>query len=322
MGFKEGMCPKCHELLQVPEDRERILCMFCGQEIETAEAVRALAEHNRIVAESVPCMDIYGEVKEDFLSMLEKIEDPMKGFKKQTYETTFQDYYNRNRYIFEALEKAYCVAEDKEAFLAQAAADFVCRAQEGMSAITKKSQRADQQLKNNMAMVVYILPAIAAYKGSSSQALPEQMVALWNETFENTNIKTSTFELINAGFKRRFCYITTAVCESLGKPDDCYELNLLRDYRDGYLMERPEGEALVQEYYDIAPTIVKRIGRRSDAGTIYQGIYDQYLKPCIRLIEEGDQAACQQVYTDMVQTLKETYFLTERVKSHRERQAS
>ena len=25
MGFKEGMCPKCHELLQVPEDRERIL---------------------------------------------------------------------------------------------------------------------------------------------------------------------------------------------------------------------------------------------------------------------------------------------------------
>ena len=43
MGFKEGMCPKCHELLQVPEDRERILCMFCGQEIETAEAVRALA---------------------------------------------------------------------------------------------------------------------------------------------------------------------------------------------------------------------------------------------------------------------------------------
>lgn len=177
MGFKEGMCPKCHELLQVPEDRERILCMFCGQEIETAEAVRALAEHNRIVAESVPCMDIYGEVKEDFLSMLEKIEDPMKGFKKQTYETTFQDYYNRNRYIFEALEKAYCVAEDKEAFLAQAAADFVGRAQEGMSAITKKSQRADQQLKNNMAMVVYILPAIAAYKGSSSQALPEQMVA-------------------------------------------------------------------------------------------------------------------------------------------------
>ena len=108
------------------------------------------------------------------------------------------------------------MAEDKDAFLGQAAADFVGRAKDGMSAFTKKSQRADQQLKNNMAMVVYILPAIAEYKGSSSQVLPERMVALWNETFENTNIKTSTFELINAGFKRRFCYITTAVCESLG----------------------------------------------------------------------------------------------------------
>ena len=52
-------------------------------------------------------------------------------------------------------------------------------------------------------------------------------------------------------------------------------------------MERPEEKRWCRSTGDIAPTIVKRIGRRSDAGTIYQGIYDQYLKPCIRLIEEG-----------------------------------
>ena len=37
--FKEGICPKCRETIQVPEDREKILCMYCGQEILVEEAL-------------------------------------------------------------------------------------------------------------------------------------------------------------------------------------------------------------------------------------------------------------------------------------------
>ena len=33
-----------------------------------------------------------------------------------------------------------------------------------------------------------------------------------------------------------FCYITTAVCRSMDKADNCYELTTLREYRDGYLL--------------------------------------------------------------------------------------
>ena len=39
MMFKEGTCPICHEKIQVPEDREQIICMFCGKEISVDEAL-------------------------------------------------------------------------------------------------------------------------------------------------------------------------------------------------------------------------------------------------------------------------------------------
>ena len=113
---------------------------------------------------------------------------------------------------------------------------------------------------------------------------------------------------IENGFKKGvFCYITTAVCKSLNKPDDCYELNLLREYRDQYLMGTKDGEILVKEYYNIAPTIVKRIDRSPDASEIYADIWEKYLKPCVRLIEAGEQEECRELYTKMVRSLEKKY---------------
>ena len=96
-----------------------------------------------------------------------------------------------------------------------------------------------------------------------------------------------------------FCYITTAVCESLNKPDDCYELTTLRKYRDEYLLSTESGREIVEEYYNIAPTIVKRIGRQDDAGEIYRGIWDEYLSPCIHLIEKGRKEECKDRYSEI-----------------------
>ena len=130
---------------------------------------------------------------------------------------------------------------------------------------------------------------------------------MWNDNGVAIDIGKSTFEDIEGGFKSHFCYITTAVCQSLGKPDDCYELNLLRNYRDSYLASTPDGEAVIKEYYDVAPTIVRRIGRMEDAGEIYQGIWKDYISPCVRLIEEERLTECREVYTDMVHSLEEKY---------------
>lgn len=44
------------------------------------------------------------------------------------------------------------------------------------------------------------------------------------------------------------CYITTAVCEFYGKPDDCYELTEFRKFRDEWLALQPDGELLIKNY--------------------------------------------------------------------------
>ena len=55
------------------------------------------------------------------------------------------------------------------------------------------------------------------------------------------------------------CFLTTAVTERRGEPDDGPTLMLLRAFRDGYMTRTPERRALVEEYYAIAPKLVAAI---------------------------------------------------------------
>ena len=73
-------------------------------------------------------------------------------------------------------------------------------------------------------------------------------------------------------------------------------------------MSSEEGEEAVRTYYDLAPTIVKHIDRREDAGEIYRNIWDVYLDPCLRMIEQKQYPECQELYTRMVRNLQKEYF--------------
>ena len=44
------------------------------------------------------------------------------------------------------------------------------------------------------------------------------------------------------------CFITSAVCLSSGKPDDCEELRVMRTFRDMWLRKQPFGEAEIDDY--------------------------------------------------------------------------
>jgi len=106
---------------------------------------------------------------------------------------------------------------------------------------------------------------------------------------------------------RNGCYITTAVCEILGKPDNCYELNLFRDFRDNWLEQQPDGKSLVKKYYSTAPQIVRAINRQEERERIYRTIWDDYLSDCLHMIENGDYPACKKKYVTMVQNLEYEY---------------
>ena len=103
------------------------------------------------------------------------------------------------------------------------------------------------------------------------------------------------------------CYITTAVCEMQNKPDDCYELTMFRKFRDEWLAEQPNGKDLIQEYYEIAPTIVNLIDKDKNRTEIYENINRQYLLPCLKLIEEQDYEECKEKYVAMVENLRKHY---------------
>jgi len=111
-------------------------------------------------------------------------------------------------------------------------------------------------------------------------------------------------------FKRASgCFITTAVCFSLGKPDDCEKLRLIRNFRDTWLREQPEGKKLIEEYYQIAPQIVEAIDKISERNEIYREIYGDYIVPCIEMIQAKHNKACLAIYQAMVYSLKH-YIIT------------
>ena len=103
------------------------------------------------------------------------------------------------------------------------------------------------------------------------------------------------------------CFVTTAVCGSFGKPDDCYELTTFRKFRDGWLAAQADGKSLIAEYYEIAPRIVSNINRLANAAQIYKKIWQEYLVPCLNFIRNGDNLACKNKYIEMVRELKKIY---------------
>lgn len=112
---------------------------------------------------------------------------------------------------------------------------------------------------------------------------------------------------VNVSTSSSGCFITTAVCGTFNKPDDCYELTSFRNFRDNWLVNQPDGASLVQEYYRIAPGIVERINALADAKNIYMSIWQEYLKPCLTCIEDGNMQKCKEIYVDMVRNLQKKF---------------
>lgn len=103
------------------------------------------------------------------------------------------------------------------------------------------------------------------------------------------------------------CFVTSAVCESFHKPDDCYELTAFRSFRDDWLACQPDGDALIQEYYKIAPAIVRKINQCKNAKEIYKSIWEKYLSVCLEYIKSNDNARCKEKYVMMVEELRHKF---------------
>ncbi len=99
------------------------------------------------------------------------------------------------------------------------------------------------------------------------------------------------------------CFLTTACTAHAGLPDDCHELTVLREFRDGYLASLPNGEAMTREYYRVAPAIVQRIMRTPSREAILARIYTT-IRKTVTLIEKEQFPSALRAYSEMFQTLR------------------
>lgn len=245
--------------------------------------------------------------KEVLEAMFDEMLASVHLFKKKTYADTFKKFWDKYKGIIDDISKHYEEAEDKEALLDELACVIPDYAYQKMQKMPKR-QRQVHAIDYNMTVVVYVVPVITYTKDAVCDKLAELLTQKWNQKdICNLTIGRTSYEELCSGFKWKLCYITTAVCESQHKPDDCYELTTLRNYRDQYLMQTEEGQKLVEAYYDIAPGIVLSVGMQKNADEIYKGIYRDYLLPCIQMTETGRNEECKKLYIEMVRHLQKKY---------------
>ena len=125
-----------------------------------------------------------------------------------------------------------------------------------------------------------------------------------NKFDEECNESNMGYRGSSSGSGSSGCFLTSACVEYLGKEDDCTELSALRNFRDEYMKQTEEGKKLVDEYYKVAPQIVKFIDSSSQKNDYYQYIYGVICE-CMELLKKDNNDAIVEAYKNMVLRLKE-----------------
>lgn len=84
------------------------------------------------------------------------------------------------------------------------------------------------------------------------------------------------------------CFLTTACVEAMGLPDNCWALELARKFRDVYMAQNLERAKEIQEYYEVAPKIVKEVDKISNAKSMWKKFFWTDIVPFVDAVEQGN----------------------------------
>ncbi len=257
---------------------------------------------------------------EQISGMLEQAPERVAEFSKETYGASFQKYVQENADIWHTLADIWESDDISRKENGEKVAECLAlAARKQLDGISGRVKKENMRLNLNLYMVSYFFPAMIAYQrrfGGHEEAMYKLTSAIsdkWEECF-GQRIQAADYESVQSGFRHKLCFVTTAVCQGLHKPQDCRELNLMKRYRDEYLLNLEEGDALIREYYDIAPTIVKRIAREASPEEKYLYLWNTYISKCVAFVEKNENEQCRHLYEAMVSELKEEYMVTDRHK--------
>lgn len=100
------------------------------------------------------------------------------------------------------------------------------------------------------------------------------------------------------------CFLTTACVDAMGMPDDCWVLESARKFRDTFMTETPEKAYEIQEYYMLAPKIVKNINEKENANKIWKNLFWSYIIPFVQEINSNNLQKAHQLYKLLIKRAK------------------
>lgn len=98
------------------------------------------------------------------------------------------------------------------------------------------------------------------------------------------------------------CFLTTACCELLGLPDDCFELEALRRYRDRVLAVSPGGREDIALYYRVAPCVLAALPDAERRGRLLS-LYLNFILPSALAARFGLNRLAYRLYARMMRQL-------------------
>ena len=116
----------------------------------------------------------------------------LKNFNKRNYEIAFNRYKDKVEAALEGL-----TVDDVEASV-----DALYDKVKEEEATLKKRKIDGFHIDLRVIIALYLVPAAKAIDTDVSNLLSEKLVEKWNERFPEPHIEGSTFDVINAGFKK------------------------------------------------------------------------------------------------------------------------
>lgn len=303
--FLTGKCPKCMQELKVPASLAEFSCMYCGARLAQSDLVTEAEE-----ALTASDADTYAAALEGLAGCVRNYRGYHKRVTKTDYVPAFDEYEAGCRAVIFRLDAALAdfSADARAAQLRAAAGRMIDDLSVDWAAVKNSRLMQDE---DKYVIALFFVPMVLRQKLPSSREFAETLQAVWVGRYPKSPFYVGDYDSLVNGFRKKkffgLCFITTAVCEAEGKPDDCAELTAFRAFRDGYLRSQPDGAALIEEYYRVAPTIVMCIDVCGDRAERYAAIRRQYLQPCYDALQAGDLAECKTKYVRMVRNLEHEY---------------
>ena len=89
--------------------------------------------------------------------------------------------------------------------------------------------------------------------------------------------------------------------------DDCHEMKILRKYRDILVEEDELFRNKVIEYYRKAPLIIQGIESCDNSSDVYNDLYEEMIKPCVKLLDAGKVSEAKELYLKYYELLSNKY---------------